>query len=116
MTAEKHREKKCNFSFGFQEADDLKTFFRTEAEQLDVPTHVIVLCRGHIFSLEMCDPKKEPLTVAEIAIALVKIENHCASRPRGKGVAALTCQEREQWAEDRQRLMEISGENRRKLE
>lgn len=95
--------------------DELRTFFRTEAEQFDVPTNVIIMCRGHIFSLEMCDSRKQPLAMAEIAIALEKIENYCATQPRGKGVGALTCQDREQWAADRQRIMEVSEENKEKL-
>ncbi|XP_022687941.1 peroxisomal carnitine O-octanoyltransferase-like isoform X1 [Varroa jacobsoni] len=98
-----------------QEMDDLRVYFRTEAEQFDTPTNVIVLCRGHIFSIEMCDSQKIPLTAAEIAIGLEKIEKYCSTQPRGKGVGALTCQEREQWAADRQHLIDLSKGNEEKL-
>lgn len=103
------------FNIPFQGMDELRTVFRTERDCMDIPTNVIVLCRGHIFSIEVCDAQKQPLTPAEVAITLEKIESFCQKEPRGKGVAGLTCQDRDQWAEDRQHLIEISAANANKL-
>ncbi|XP_003743510.1 peroxisomal carnitine O-octanoyltransferase [Galendromus occidentalis] len=95
--------------------DELRTVFMTESEQMDIPTNIIVLSRGHIFSVEMCDAQKQPLTTAEVALSLEKIERFCQREPRGKGVSGLTCQDRDQWAQDRQHLKDISRANAEKL-
>lgn len=95
--------------------DDLRTVFKTEKEKMDIPTNMIVLCRGHIFSIEMCDAQKQPLTPAEVALSLEKIEAFCQREPRGKGVSGLTCQDRDQWSQDRQHLIDISPANAEKL-
>ena len=95
--------------------DELVTVFKTEREQIEIPTNIIVLCKGHIFSIEMCDDQKQPLTTAEVAISLEEIEKFCQKAPRGKGVSGLTCQDRDQWSQDRQHLKNLSRRNAEKL-
>uniref|UniRef100_A0A8P0SWL3 Peroxisomal carnitine O-octanoyltransferase n=1 Tax=Canis lupus familiaris TaxID=9615 RepID=A0A8P0SWL3_CANLF len=94
--------------------DSIKSYFRTESEGHS-PTHLTVLCRGRVF---VFDTIQEGclITPPEIYRQLAYIHKKCHSEPDGPGIAALTSEERTQWAKAREYLISLDPENLTMLE
>ncbi|XP_064614133.1 peroxisomal carnitine O-octanoyltransferase-like [Liolophura sinensis] len=95
--------------------DQLKFYFQTES-QGDSPTHLVVLCRGQIFSFELVDNSGEILTAPEIQRQFERIKKKCEASPPGPGVGALTGDMRTTWAKMRNHLIALHPDNWRLLE
>ena len=72
----------------------------------DSPKHFVVLRRGHVFVLEAL-VGEEPWTPFEIEDAFQKICHEADRLGDGPGVAALTRDPRDTWAENREYLMKL---------
>lgn len=95
--------------------DHLKFYFKTESEG-ETPSHVVVLCRGRIFSVGVLGPDGEVLTPPEIHNQLQHIKNTCDKEPPGPAIGALTGDNRTSWAELRNRLIALHPQNYANLE
>lgn len=94
--------------------DTILNFFKTESEG-PCPSHVIVMCRGRIFTFDaLCDGRI--LTPPELLRQLTYIKNCCDGEPEGDGVSALTTEERTRWAKAREYLISIDPVNKTVLE
>lgn len=94
--------------------DTILNFFKTESEG-PCPSHVIVMCRGRIFTFDaLCDGRI--LTPPELLRQLTYIKNCCDGEPEGDGVSALTTEERTRWAKAREYLISIDPVNKTILE
>ncbi|RWS08099.1 peroxisomal carnitine O-octanoyltransferase-like protein [Dinothrombium tinctorium] len=97
--------------------DNLMCLFRTESEGDPAPTNIIILYCGHIFSFDAIDENEEPLTPQELAFQLYYIEKWCqAQNSRGQGIGSLTVGKRNDWANNREYLKQLSPQNVRNLE
>ncbi|XP_036103334.1 peroxisomal carnitine O-octanoyltransferase [Molossus molossus] len=94
--------------------DSIMNYFRTESEGCS-PSHIAVLCRGRVF---VFDAMHEGclITPPEILRQLTYIHKKCHSEPDGPGIAALTSEERTQWAKAREYLISLNPENLTMLE
>ncbi|GFO27234.1 carnitine o-octanoyltransferase [Plakobranchus ocellatus] len=90
--------------------DRLVESFRTEREG-DCPSHVVVMCKGHIFRLEMFGEDGKILTPPEIEVQLEKIKDKSISLGPAQGVPFLTSMERNAWAKTRSRLSSLHPQN-----
>lgn len=81
------------------------------------PTNAIVLHKGYIFSFNLvCLPDEDPYTPEELAYQLYYIEKWCTAQEReGPGVGALTAGERDQWAGNREYLINLHPDNEKSL-
>ncbi|MEQ3551898.1 choline/carnitine O-acyltransferase [Pseudonocardia nematodicida] len=74
--------------------------------------HVVVLCRGRLYRLDVLGPDGVPHTAGEIADALRTIRDaHPAPAPVEEGVGALTTLARAEWAGVRDRLIGLDPAN-----
>ncbi|XP_007531987.1 peroxisomal carnitine O-octanoyltransferase isoform X1 [Erinaceus europaeus] len=89
--------------------DSIKNYFKTESEGHS-SSHIAVLCRGRIFVFDMLH-EGSLITPPEILRQLTYIHKKCHSEPDGPGVAALTSEERTQWAKARDHLINLDQEN-----
>ncbi|XP_022371123.1 peroxisomal carnitine O-octanoyltransferase [Enhydra lutris kenyoni] len=94
--------------------DSIISYFRTESEGHS-PTHIAVLCRGRVFVFDMIH-EGCLITPPEIYRQLTYIHRKCHSEPDGPGIAALTSEERTQWAKAREYLISLDPENLTMLE
>ncbi|KAK3600716.1 hypothetical protein CHS0354_027203 [Potamilus streckersoni] len=90
--------------------DQLYLGFKTESEGSN-PTHLIVLCRGRIYVMEVFHSSGEPYTVPELQKQLQMIREQCDNSPMGPGIGALTGDNRTSWAKLRNRLIAINPVN-----
>ena len=99
------------------EVDRVEHHFRTRSEGPPVSTEVIVLCRGHLFSVPTIHPgpKEIPYSLTQLSEQFHAILNHPFCQRSGPGVAALTSLKRDQWAKNRQKLLKLSDRNRSNL-
>lgn len=102
--------------------DELVSWFKTASEGLPESLEVIVLHKGHIFSLKPISLLSEDgaqvaiMSAPEIERQLEHIEDWCSRNGQGPGVAALTTLERSDWAESRRQLAALSPKNVRILD
>jgi len=96
------------------EMDELHFHFKTEDEG-PCATHVTVLCKGRIFSLNGCASNNELLTPPELQKQLQHIRDICDREPEGLGLGALTCDDRNVWAEMYNHLKELHPDNEKSL-
>nr|XP_033787107.1 peroxisomal carnitine O-octanoyltransferase isoform X2 [Geotrypetes seraphini] len=89
--------------------DSITNYFRTESEG-DCPSHVVAMCRGHIFAFDAVHDG-HILTPPEIHRQLAYIKKRCHNESNGPGVAALTTKERTQWAKIREYLINLDPNN-----
>ena len=95
-----------------QDEDVLRHYWKPENEETDneVPKHAIVLRNGHTFLYHpMKKDGQELKDPQEIEMDLGKIKAHADAKKTGPGVAALTCDRRERWAQNRIRLMKSNS-------
>ncbi|KAK7110671.1 hypothetical protein V1264_014507 [Littorina saxatilis] len=90
--------------------DHLVHHFRTESEGPS-PTHIVAMCKGHLFSLQCVDGAGDTLTAPELQSQLQKIYDKASSLPPAPGVGFYTSLERTQWAGIRSRLLAVHPEN-----
>ncbi|XP_021370206.1 peroxisomal carnitine O-octanoyltransferase-like [Mizuhopecten yessoensis] len=95
--------------------DKLLYYFKTVSEG-DTPIHVVVFCRGRIFTFDCIDEDGEPLTAPELKIQFQKIRDLCDGQPEGPGIGQLTADERPTWAQMRSRLLALHPDNHKHLE
>lgn len=94
--------------------DSIKNYFKTESEGHS-SSHLTVLCRGRVFVFDVLH-EGNLITPPEILRQLTHIFKKCHSEPDGPGIAALTTEERTQWAKARDYLISLDQENLTKLE
>uniref|UniRef100_A0A673T2N2 Peroxisomal carnitine O-octanoyltransferase n=1 Tax=Suricata suricatta TaxID=37032 RepID=A0A673T2N2_SURSU len=94
--------------------DSVMNYFRTESEGHS-PAHLTVLCRGRVFVFDVMH-EGCLMTPPEIHRQLTYIHKKCHSEPDGPGIAALTSEERTQWAKAREYLISLDPENLTRLE
>ena len=73
-------------------------YFITESEG-GCPSHVVVICRGRFFKLDVLHPGGDLLTPPELETQLRSVRERCDRKPAGPGVGALTGDQRTKWAE-----------------
>ncbi|XP_069696475.1 peroxisomal carnitine O-octanoyltransferase [Periplaneta americana] len=93
--------------------DSLVSYFKTESEG-PCPSHVIVLCNGHIFSVDALDTTGSPLSPPEWEQKLTDIFEK-SSREKGPGLPLFTCTDRTTWAKNRKHLESLSVNNKSAL-
>nr|XP_058153062.1 peroxisomal carnitine O-octanoyltransferase isoform X2 [Dasypus novemcinctus] len=94
--------------------DSIISYFKTEFEGRS-PSHIVVLCRGRVFVFDVIH-EGCLMTPPELLRQLTYIHKKCHSEPDGPGVAALTSEERTQWAKAREYLIGLDPENLTMLE
>ncbi|CAG0892833.1 unnamed protein product [Cyprideis torosa] len=77
------------------------------------PNHVVVFHRGHIFVLNPVSRNEEIWTAHQWYKALKKVIDDTENQ--GQGIGILTCDFRENWASNRQKLWKRSAQNRQIL-
>lgn len=98
--------------------DELVSWFRTAREGLPESTELIVLHRGHIFTLKpvsilSSDGQQVAIMSApQIEQQLKYIEDWASKHGDGPGVGSLTTHERSEWTESRRLLADISDKNK----
>lgn len=90
--------------------DSLVHYFKTESEG-PAPTHIVVMCKGHIFRLEVLDDEGRTLTAPELQSQLQRIYDQAGSLPPAQSVSFFTSLERTQWAHVRSRLTAAHPDN-----
>lgn len=98
-----------------QQVDSLRAWWKTK-EEGDCPLHIAVLCKGHVWIMYPFDAQGHPLTPPELETLMRHVWDQCESMGPGPGVAAMTCDKRDRWAENRQWLKSLSIANMRNLE
>ncbi|XP_030846681.1 peroxisomal carnitine O-octanoyltransferase-like [Strongylocentrotus purpuratus] len=96
-----------------QEKDSLYRYFKTEQEG-PCPTHIHVMCNGHIFKMTVFDLEGQVLTPPEIHRQLVFIKESCSQR--GQGIGALTADDRVSYAQAFDHLVSLDSCNRSHIE
>nr|DBA25203.1 TPA: hypothetical protein GDO54_012759 [Pyxicephalus adspersus] len=94
--------------------DSIINYFKTESEG-SCPTHLIVMCRGRIFSFEAVIDG-QMLSPPEILRQFSYVQNICQSQRDGIGLSALTSEERTRWALSREHLISLDPKNLSHLE
>ncbi|XP_036614976.1 peroxisomal carnitine O-octanoyltransferase [Trichosurus vulpecula] len=94
--------------------DSIISYFKTESEG-HTPSHIAVLCRGRVFVFDVMH-EGCMMTPPELLRQLTYIQKKCHSEPDGPGVAALTSDERTQWAKAREYLISLDPKNLTVLE
>ncbi|XP_075443546.1 peroxisomal carnitine O-octanoyltransferase isoform X2 [Ascaphus truei] len=95
-------------------SDSIANYFKSEKEG-SCPTHLIVMSRGRIFTVEAVH-EGQILTPPEILRHLEYIQNRCHNEPNGIGLGALTTEERTRWALTREHLINLDPKNASHLE
>uniref|UniRef100_A0A673AS02 Peroxisomal carnitine O-octanoyltransferase n=1 Tax=Sphaeramia orbicularis TaxID=375764 RepID=A0A673AS02_9TELE len=91
---------------------------RTPFSEGPCPSHLVVMCRGRIFTFDAVYDGKI-LTPPELFRYLLNTElckKCCEDQQEGDGVAALTTEERTRWAKAREHLISIDPHNKTILE
>ena len=97
--------------------DTVRSPAAEQDEALSSARHVLVLHRGHACSLDVLTPDGLPLPLEELAAGLRAVLARTASDAApGTSVGHLTTQAREDWARDRQALLELAPGNREALD
>ncbi|XP_041961610.1 peroxisomal carnitine O-octanoyltransferase-like isoform X1 [Alosa sapidissima] len=95
--------------------DSIINYFRTAETEGACPSHLIVMCRGRIFTFDvLCNG--QILTPPELLRQLTHIRQCCDGEPSGEGVSALTTEERTRWAKTREHLVSLDPANESILE
>ncbi|KAH9507899.1 hypothetical protein Btru_053162 [Bulinus truncatus] len=98
-----------------QPADAIFTFFHSLAESDDTSKHIIVIYRGHIFTMGVMDTNYVAVSRKSIRLFLKEIVQSVEDSPddsnEGQGVGILTSLGRDVWSEVRQELMKMNEAN-----
>ncbi|XP_068091611.1 peroxisomal carnitine O-octanoyltransferase [Hyperolius riggenbachi] len=94
--------------------DSITNHFKTVTEG-SCPTHLVVMCRGRIFSFEAVIDG-HILSPPEIESQLSYIRDVCHRERDGIGLSALTTEERTRWALTREHLISLDPKNLSHLE
>ncbi len=90
-----------------------------------LPGHLIVMYRGYIYSLQFADLETEGLTNDQrlmtprdmgVAFQWIVDDVRCNLPESGPGVAALTNDNRDRWAANREKLLAVDPRNAQSLE
>lgn len=73
------------------------------------PAHVVVLCRGRLFRVDLGDALGSPRDADALAVTFREIGESCRSGPAAVPVGAFTALPRERWTALRRRLAAIPG-------
>ncbi|CAL1532423.1 unnamed protein product [Lymnaea stagnalis] len=95
--------------------DKLIHYFKTEDEG-DCPSHLIIISKGHIFSIDVVDGNGEILTPPELQSLLQQIKDRSLELGASHGLTYLTAEERTKWAQARSRLVALNPKNYENLE
>ncbi|XP_042231513.1 peroxisomal carnitine O-octanoyltransferase-like isoform X2 [Homarus americanus] len=95
-------------------ADSLYSTWKTKDEG-DCPLHIIFLCHGHIWTMYPWDSAGKPLTPPELEVQLRHIRETSDALGPGPSLSVLTCDTRENWAQNRDWLKSLSVNNMRNL-
>lgn len=95
--------------------DKLLYYFKTVSEG-DTPVHMVVFCKGRVFTFDCIDSDGEALTQPELKLQLQRIRDQCDREPEGPGVGTLTGDERPTWAQMRSHLIALHPDNYKNLE
>lgn len=98
-----------------QGADSLYTTWKTKDEG-DCPLHLVVLCHGHIWTMYPWDSAGKPLSAPELEVQLRHIRETSDDLGPGPGISVLTCDTRENWAQNRDWLKSLTLNNMKNLE
>jgi len=96
------------------EKDHIEKHFLTKSEG-STPSHMLIGAKGRQFALNCVHEDDTILTAPEILVALQRLRSILDYEPEGDGVPALTHDDRTTWAQNRNRLMDISEQNRKTL-
>ncbi|XP_059489007.1 peroxisomal carnitine O-octanoyltransferase [Neocloeon triangulifer] len=94
-----------------EHVDAIRSHFTTDDS---CPSHLVVMCRGRFFVFDVMSGHSGLLTPPELEVQFERILEACISD--GDGVATLTCDNRPQWAKNKNWLMQISSNNRKILD
>ncbi|XP_035697812.1 peroxisomal carnitine O-octanoyltransferase-like [Branchiostoma floridae] len=94
--------------------DKIVSHFKTESEGPS-PTHIMVLCKGRVFKMEVIDQEGEPLTPAELKTQLEVVKQQCENVCEGPHISVLTAGNRTEWAKTREKMVEMDPVNARNL-
>ncbi|TKS82045.1 Peroxisomal carnitine O-octanoyltransferase [Collichthys lucidus] len=95
--------------------DTIHNYFKTEREG-PCPSHLVVICRGRLFTFDALSADGQILTPPELLRQLSYVKERCDREPEGDGVCALTSEERTRWAKAREHLISIDPHNKTILE
>ncbi|CAD5112243.1 DgyrCDS1474 [Dimorphilus gyrociliatus] len=90
--------------------DKINVHFKSETEGFS-PTHLTIICKGRIFTVQVIDESGEPFNVPELEQQMQKVRNYCDSRPWGSSIGALTSMDRDEWANLRKHLIDLDRAN-----
>ncbi|XP_068157561.1 peroxisomal carnitine O-octanoyltransferase isoform X2 [Drosophila tropicalis] len=96
------------------EQDHIEKHFLTKTEG-QTPTHFLISAKGRQFILKCVHDDDSILTAPEILVALQRLRSILDYEPEGDCVPALTHDDRPTWAKNRERIKEISANNRETL-
>ncbi|TKR71992.1 hypothetical protein L596_019518 [Steinernema carpocapsae] len=97
-----------------KQKDVLRRHFRLESEG-PCPSHVTVICAGHLWALATLDAQGEVLSSNALYQQLKKIEKTSRSKPNPHPITCLTADNRDSWATLRAHIMKMSGENAKNM-
>ncbi|XP_054272282.1 peroxisomal carnitine O-octanoyltransferase-like isoform X1 [Macrosteles quadrilineatus] len=89
--------------------DSIIAQFKTEKEG-ECPSHVAVLCKGHMFVFNSLTPEGHPLSPADWENQLTEVRQTADLLPPSD-LPCLSCDNRTSWAENREHLMKLSPVN-----
>ncbi|CAF0706682.1 unnamed protein product [Brachionus calyciflorus] len=95
--------------------DELHNHFKTVKEG-ECPTHLIVMYRNRFFKVDIYDKDSRLLTITELYHQFKSIFDNYNLKPLGVGIGALTADKRDDWARNRQHLINLSPKNLSSLE
>lgn len=96
-------------------ADRLLYYFQTETEG-PVPSYIVVMYKGHFFTLECLDGEGNSLTIPEFESQLQNIYDRVNRMGAAPALGYFTTLERTAWAKIRSRLVALHPENYSSLE
>ncbi|XP_030369931.1 peroxisomal carnitine O-octanoyltransferase [Scaptodrosophila lebanonensis] len=96
------------------EQDHIEKHFLTTSEGR-TPTHILVSAKGRQFVFNGVNDNDIILTAPELLVQLQRIRSIVDYEPEGDGVPVLTHDDRTSWANNRNRIMEISDANKEAL-
>lgn len=84
--------------------DTIVSHFQTDSS---CPSHFVVICKGRFFVIDALSGHSGILTAPELEVLYEQIKAKCSSP--GEAVAALTCDNRDQWAKVTMKLKSDSN-------
>jgi len=97
-----------------KEIDEIQSYFKTKSEGLP-PSHFVVIARGRFFLVEGLNPDGTTVSAQQLYKQFQIINSTVLEELPKPSVALLTQDERSKWAENRQRIQELSPDNKETL-